>query len=134
MFLFDEATEFRVYFSIWLYLSFIFHSRWLTCDSIRQFHFCTVPKINQYECLSHLYSIYWKQVEICFIKYKLHAAGRRVACVQPLLSTKRARERLWVGCIILVQVTWIFPRFGDRRLIGQRFIWIICDKWSYFIG
>jgi hypothetical protein len=57
-----------------------------------------------------------------------------LTCVQPLLSTKRARERLWVGCIILVQVTWIVPRFGDKPLIGQCFIWIIYDKWSYFIG
>jgi hypothetical protein len=61
-------------------------------------------------------------------------AAFQLACVQPLLSTKRARERLWVGCIILVQVTGIVPRFGDRPLNVQCFIWIIYYKWSYFIG
>jgi hypothetical protein len=58
----------------------------------------------------------------------------KLACVQTLLPTKRARERLWVGWRFLVLVTWIFPRYGERTLIGQCFIWIIYDKWRYFIG
>ena len=58
----------------------------------------------------------------------------RIACVQTLLSTKRARERLWVGWRFLVLVTWIFPRFMERPLIRQCFIWIIDDKWRYFNG
>ena len=50
---------------------------------------------------------------------------------QTLLSTKRARERLWVGWRFLVLVTWIFHRFVERPLIGQCFIWIIYDKWTF---
>jgi hypothetical protein len=53
---------------------------------------------------------------------------RYLACEHPLLLTKRARERLWVGWRFLVLVTWIFPRFGERPLIGQCLIWIIYDK------
>jgi hypothetical protein len=58
----------------------------------------------------------------------------KVACEQTLLSTKRARERLWVGRRFLVLVTWIFYRFVERPLIGQCFIWIIYDRLRYFIG
>jgi hypothetical protein len=39
-----------------------------------------------------------------FIKYS-HVAVRRKPVYRPLLSTKRARERLWVGCIILGRST-----------------------------
>jgi hypothetical protein len=57
-----------------------------------------------------------------------------IACIQTLLLTKRAREPLWVGWRFLVLVMWIFSRFVERPLIGQCFIWIIHDKWRYFIG
>jgi hypothetical protein len=58
----------------------------------------------------------------------------KVACEQTLLSTKRARERLWVGWRFLVLVTWIFHIFVERPLIGLCFVWLIYDRWTYFIG
>jgi hypothetical protein len=70
-----------------------------------------------------------------YLKYTIEPAW----CVrhETLLSTKRVRERLWVGWRFFVLVTWIFPRFVERPLIGQCFIWIIydnniIDKWHAF--
>jgi hypothetical protein len=51
------------------------------------------------------------------------------------VTLDEARERTSVSWMkIPCSGHVVFPRFGERPLIGQCFIWKIYDKWRYFIG